>query len=74
MQRAALAARRVGVVQQKVLAARIIFKYLHATENNFACCPKGRNAVRSAAYTRRAHAMLIKQTFRYMHQLHLQCH
>ncbi len=74
MEHAALAARRVGVVQQEVMAAYIIFKYLHAAENNFACCPKERNAVRSAAYTCRAHAMLIKQTFRYMHQLHLQCH
>ncbi len=39
MQPAALAARR-GVMQQAVLAGCIIFKYLHATEQHFACRPK----------------------------------
>ncbi len=50
MQPAALAARNVGVMQQAALATCIIYKYLHATEKHFACCPKWRRAVRSISY------------------------
>ncbi len=46
----ALAARSIGVKQQAAFAACIIFKYVHATEQCFACCQKLRNAVRSTAY------------------------
>jgi hypothetical protein len=41
-----LAARSIGVMQQAALAACIVSKYLHATKQHFACCPRGRHAIR----------------------------
>jgi hypothetical protein len=40
MQPEALAAKSIGGMQQAALAACIIDKYLHATEQYFACSPK----------------------------------
>jgi hypothetical protein len=39
----------IGVMQQAASAARIIFKYLYATEQHFACCQKWKRAARSMA-------------------------
>ncbi len=51
MQPAVLAARSIGVVQQAALVACIIYKFLHATEQHFACYPKWRRVDRSVIYT-----------------------
>ncbi len=53
VQFAALAERSIGVVQQAVFAACIIYKYLYASEHYFARRPKGRHAAMSIAYTTR---------------------
>ncbi len=67
MQSAVLAARSIGVVQQAALSACIIYKYLHATEQHFACYPKWRRVVRSIIYASGflcyAHNVLVKLTF-----------
>jgi hypothetical protein len=49
VQLSALETISICVMQQAALAARIIFKYLHATEQHFTCCPKWKRAVRSMA-------------------------
>jgi hypothetical protein len=54
MQHAAMAARRIGVVQQAAMAVCIICKYFHTTVQHFACHPKWMHAVRSVAYTSRS--------------------
>jgi hypothetical protein len=51
MQSASIAARIIGVMQQAALIVCIIYKYLHATEQHFACCAKWRRTIRSIAYT-----------------------
>ncbi len=53
MQPATLAARSIGVVQQVAMAAHIIFKYFHAIEQQFACCPKWKLAVGIISYASR---------------------
>jgi hypothetical protein len=37
MQSAAVTARSIGVMQQTAWAAFIVYKYLHASEQHFAC-------------------------------------
>ncbi len=53
MHPATLAARSIGVMQQAVLAACIIYKYLHASEQLFVYRPKQKHAVKSMAYASR---------------------
>ncbi len=53
MQPAALAARNIGVMQQAASAVCIIFKYLNAVGQHFACHLKWRHSVRSIPYASR---------------------
>jgi hypothetical protein len=50
VQPAALTTCSIDVMQLAALAARIIFKYFHATEQHFASSPKWRHTVRIIAY------------------------
>jgi hypothetical protein len=53
VQPVASAVRSFGAMQQAAMAACIIFKYLHITEEHFACGAKWHHAVKSVAYTSR---------------------
>ncbi len=72
MQPAAWASKIIGDMQQLALAARIIFKYLHATEQHFANYLKRRQTERSIAHTHRGTFKLVifmKLYFVTMHKI-----